>query len=27
LQDNAMTMEEYNDLPDYIPGFDDGEAI
>ena len=20
-----MTMEEYNDLPDYIPGLDDGE--
>ena len=26
LEDNAMTMEEYNDLPDYIPGYDDGEA-
>ena len=25
LEDNAMTMEEYNDLSDYIPGLDDGE--
>ena len=25
LEDNNMTMEEYNDLPDYIPGLDDGE--
>ena len=27
LEDNSMTMEEYNDLPDYIPGLDDGEGI
>ena len=27
LEDNNMTMEEYNDLPDYIPGLDDGEGI
>ena len=25
LEDNSMTMEEYNELPDYIPGYDDGE--
>jgi len=24
LEDNNMTMEEYNDLPDYIAGYDDG---
>jgi len=22
---NSMTMEEYESLPDYIPGLDDGE--
>ena len=26
LEDNDMTMEEYNELPDYIPGLDDGEG-
>jgi hypothetical protein len=26
MEDNAMSMEEYNDLPDYIPGLDDGEG-
>ena len=27
MEDNSMTMEEYDSLPDYIPGFDDGEAV
>jgi hypothetical protein len=26
LKDNSMTMEEYDSLPDYIPGLDDGEG-
>jgi hypothetical protein len=25
LEDNNMSMEEYESLPDYIPGLDDGE--
>lgn len=27
LDDINMTLDEYNDLPDYIPGYDDGEWI
>ncbi len=26
MEDNSMSMEEYDSLPDYIPGFDDGEG-
>ena len=25
LEDINMSLDEYNDLPDYIPGYDDGE--
>jgi hypothetical protein len=25
MDDNAVSMEEYDSLPDYIPGLDDGE--
>lgn len=25
LDDINMNLDEYNDLPDYIPGYDDGE--
>lgn len=27
MEDNSMSMEEYDTLPDYIPGLDDGEWI
>ena len=27
LDDVNMSLDEYNDLPDYIPGYDDGEWI
>jgi len=27
LDDINMTLDEYNDLPDYIPDYDDGEWI
>jgi len=26
MDDNAVSMEEYDSLPDYIPGLDDGEG-
>jgi hypothetical protein len=26
MEDNSMSMEEYDSLPDYIPGLDDGEG-
>ena len=26
MEDNSMSMEEYDTLPDYIPGLDDGEG-